>query len=480
MFVEVRPPGSSSFGTLQHSGLDLRRSVLNDFELSENRIAGTVQQETDVPGGPPQSVAGAQLTFTARNAVIPGRVAGVRVQSDNAGTFSALLPEADQSESFLIEALPPAPLPPLRLAQNIPAGSGPLAIVLPAPGTLLHRLGTATQGGAPLTSASVLAVDAEGEAIAAPTTVDAAGGFSLTLSPGAPSYWLRISGPAQAGATPAGAAPIPAFDPVGPFAATDLPAASFPALPAVARLTGQVVDGHGLPVVAQVYARSRDGSGWMLSASATTDASGTFALSLLAGSYDLEAVPGAAASDSALSGDQQLDVPAGNSPVTLVCPPKVFGSGALLRPDGTSAGADTQITARRVPDRLISGRVAQVSTLKAGVYQLTGDPGVYRVEFVPPSSSGLPRRQVALTLLDSSSSAAQVLPTVTLAPPLEAVGTVHGPGDARPPVAGATVDFFAVDASGEHALLIGSGVTDDQGHYRALLPDVGEPTALTP
>ena len=150
VLVEVRPPGSSPYGTLQRSGLDLRRSVLNDFELTETRIAGTVQQASDVAGAAQQPVAGAQVTFTAADVIIPGRVAGVQVQSGSAGDFSALLPAADQSASFQISALPPAPLPPLRLAQDLGAGGGPLAILLPAPSTLLHATGTATQGGAPL------------------------------------------------------------------------------------------------------------------------------------------------------------------------------------------------------------------------------------------------------------------------------------------------------------------------------------------
>jgi len=46
---------------------------------------------------------------------------------------------------------------------------------------------------------------------------------------------------------------------------------------------------------------------------------------------------------------------------------------------------------------------------------------------------------------------------------------------AQAPVAGATVDFFALDASGTRSVLIGSGLTNASGQYRAVLPDVPAP-----
>jgi hypothetical protein len=56
--------------------------------------------------------------------------------------------------------------------------------------------------------------------------------------------------------------------------------------------------------------------------------------------------------------------------------------------------------------------------------------------------------------------------------PLAVVGTVTRP--TKVPVAGVTVDFFALDASGR-SVLIGSGLTDSLGRYRAMLPDVPAP-----
>ena len=54
------------------------------------------------------------------------------------------------------------------------------------------------------------------------------------------------------------------------------------------------------------------------------------------------------------------------------------------------------------------------------------------------------------------------------------VGTVSRTGS-QVPVAGATVDFFALDSSGSQSVLIGSGLTNASGQYRAVLPDVPAP-----
>jgi hypothetical protein len=39
------------------------------------------------------------------------------------------------------------------------------------------------------------------------------------------------------------------------------------------------------------------------------------------------------------------------------------------------------------------------------------------------------------------------------------------------------VDFYALDATGRHAVYIGSGLTDAKGQYKAVLPDVPQPAA---
>jgi hypothetical protein len=87
----------------------------------------------------------------------------------------------------------------------------------------------------------------------------------------------------------------------------------------------------------------------------------------------------------------------------------------------------------------------------------------------------LPRKIVQIKLAEAPSESP--LPDIQISPKLEVVGTVHGtpPSGVDAPIAGATVDFYALDATGQHAVYIGSGLTDAQGRYKAVLPDVPAP-----
>jgi hypothetical protein len=403
----------------------------------------------------------------------------VQALTGSAGDFSVLLPSADAGASWGVEVQAP-PLPPKRLSQQTFDAGAPLDIALPSSSQLVRETGVATQGDAGLASASVIAVDADGGVLSAGTTADADGGFALSLAPNSIPYFLRVSGP---GARDGGVAPlIPAFDPAGPFYG---PAdAGFAALPPQAQLTGRVVDSSQPPngvASARVYALSLSGVGWVLSTSTVTGTDGSFTLGLLSARYALEAAPGTGPSDPALGAPDDLDVLPGLFPLpnNIVCGPKVSAQGVVLRPDGSPVGAGTQVTATRLPDRLVSSRTAQASpTDPNGRYVITGDPGQYRVEFVPPVSppTTLPRKLVTFTLLAQPTQ--QSLPTVHLGSPLEVVGTVRASAGALP-VALATVDFFALDSAG-HAIVIGTGVTDKDGIYRIVLPDVLNPAAGSP
>jgi hypothetical protein len=477
VLAEVRPPSSTPYGSVQRANVDMRSTVLNDFELGANRASGTVTQQSS-SGGIAQPVANAHVTFTAAASVIPGRPAAAHAQTASAGTYGVTLPWGNESASWKVEVLPPAPQPPLRLAQGFAPGTALLDLSLPASSALVHRSGTAMQGGIALAGAQILAVDVQTlEPIAAPTNVDAQGKFSLALPPSPPDYLLRVGGPSAAAAS--SATPIPTFAPMR-FSASDVaPAAAFPALPPSVRLVGQVVSAKGAPVAgALVYAASLNGAGWELTASATADAAGNFSLNLLSANYAVEAAPPPGSGAPALSGVlQPVAVAAGAPALRIVCPPKVSAQGTVLRPDGAVAGVGTQIVAIRTPDALVFGRMAEAApTDMSGSYTILGDPGEYRVHILPPASSGLPRRQVSLTL---SAAPKQTLPPVTLYFPLEAVGTVRGPPPFFTPVPGATVDFFALDVSAQ-AVPIGSGVSDSQGRYRAVLPDAEDPTLSTP
>jgi hypothetical protein len=132
----------------------------------------------------------------------------------------------------------------------------------------------------------------------------------------------------------------------------------------------------------------------------------------------------------------------------------------------------------RLPDRLAPARTARAtSTDASGSFTIVGDRGQYRLEVLPPPATGLPRKIVSVRL----GPAGQVtqLPLLQLSPALAVVGTVARTAGPTP-VVGATVDFFALDASGTRSVLIGSALSDAQGRYRAVLPDVPTPADQPP
>ena len=475
VLVEVRPPNDSRSSLLQTAGVDLGRSLLNDFALAETlAISGSVAQASDTSGAQPVPVAAAAIAFTARGVIIPERVPEVSVQTDTSGSFNTRLPDA----TWDLTVLPPQ-LPVDRRNLGLTSANLSLALLLPAVSRLQRVQGALTAAGVPLIGARVVAVDPGGISLGAATTSDAAGDFTLALPPDTTAFKLRIGPPSDTGV----AGPIPSFDATPSGANVLAPGAPLHtdvgALPLPATLTGRVVDAAAQPVAgARVYALSLDGKGWVISRTATSGADGVFRLQVREGRYLLEAAPGSATADLGLSSPTEVQVGIGRPLVQLFCPPKVHFLGLVLRPDGLPVGAGTQISASRLPDRLVSGRVAQVlPTDSTGHYQLIGDAGgQYRLDITPPRDLGLPRRAV---VIDVGTADGPTLPDVGLPSAVEAVGTVTARSTATP-VAGATVEFFALDAGGRHAISLGSAITDEKGRYKAVLPDAEDPAALTP
>lgn len=475
--VEVRPPNDSQLALLQRGGIDLHTAVA-DFELEPLvSVPGSVQQAQDADGGL-AAVAGAVVTFTNHSPAIPDRVERITVASDQSGGFTARLSTA--TWDALVE--PPSPLPPRRFPALKEPATGPLLLPLPRVGELSRVSGTLAAGGVPLDGARVVALDASGQPVAAPA-ISADGGFELLLPPSAPAYKLQV-GPGAApdgGPSPANslaAAPLPNFAPFDPtFTSAGTIAKSFDALPPPAILRGVVVDSAGAGVPgARVYASSVDPTGYTLSRACTANASGAFSLTLREGTYEVEAAPDTAGNAPAVSAPKLISLVAASPPLQLLCPHKARALGYVVRPDGSPAGEGYQVTATRLPDHLITSRVAySTPTDSAGLFHVIGDAGLYRIEIAPPAGTALPRKIIQVELTGDGAEVA--LPVIQISPPLQVLGTVRGrpPGGLDAPVAGAIVDFFALDVAGVRAIYLGSGVTDLNGHYRAVLPDVPQP-----
>jgi hypothetical protein len=471
--AEVQPPNSSQLGFLQAGGIDLRQAVAHDFALQPPfAVTGVVHQDQE--SGLPTVVADATLTFTDHHPAIVDRVDRVTARTDANGQFSAQLPAA--TWDLLLQ--PPPPAPPMRISSPLSAApSAPLDLHLPKPSlrtSFSGQVSAVTSAGTtiPLTGARVTAVDGSGAALSAPATT-ADGGFTLLLPPGTSSYSLQVGPPTDLDGGMTNADPLPNYEGLSPSPTLTLQ------LPDAGTLQGRVVDSTGTGVAsARVYARSQAGTTWSLARSTTAASDGSYSIALREGTYLVEAAPSAASSSPGVSAESTPYV-SGSTNLSLVCPAKARAFGLVTTPDGRPAGAGYQVTATRLADDLLTTRSATtLPTDSAGYYHLIGDNGRYRVEVQPPAGTRLPRKIVQIDLVAQANE--YPLPGIQISPALAVVGTVHGapPGGIDAPIAGATVDFYALDALGQHSIYIGSGLTDAQGQYTAVLPDVPQPGAI--
>ena len=470
--VEVQPGGSSPFTTLQVAGLNLQQSVVQNFTPTPFvTVNGSVQQQQD--SGGTAAVRGATVTFTSHAPVIADRVPQASAQSDSSGAFNLRLPQ----DRFDVAVRPPAPDPPFQAPQTFSPGTGSTAIfsaVLPSESSLVKVQGALSAGGESLAGASVTALDGAGDLISSPVLVTSGNNFALSLPPGTSSYFLQVGPPASFGS---GNSPAPGVLSLPNY---QLPGSSnvVVPLPQVATLSGTVVDSSGTPLPdVQVLVRSTSAEQFTLARSVNTASNGTFSFVLRAGEYQVEAAPPASIGQPAVSPAQTVTISASaNNSLLLVCPPQVTHKQRVVLQNGKFAGPGFQVTATRVSDPLLSTRTAVTGVTDSnGFFLIVSDPGTYRVEITPPAGVAL-ARHIAQIEVPEDSLDETLSPFITLDAPLTVVGTVHGTpaGGKDTPLSGATVSFFALDAGGA-SVLLGSAVTDDNGNYTCILPDISNP-----
>jgi hypothetical protein len=466
--AEVRPGNDSSLGIVQSQNLDLAASTEQDFSVAAAVLeTGSVRRVLD--DGSEAPAAFATVVFTDHASPIRDRVQQIRAQTDGNGAFSARLPTG----FWDVVVQPQPPLPPLRLAQPFSTGGSLPALKLPAPSSLVSVAASIAAAGADLSGATVAAVDAQGNPLSAAATVDADGGYSLLLPPGTASYFLEVGAPspADAGVTPGSGVPanlatLPSYDKLPGVPALVLP------LPPVATLSGVVVTAAQTPLPGvPVFARSTSADPWTLARSTITDSNGAFSLQLREGSYVVEAAPSTADDQPATSAIAAVALDATTAGITLVCAPKVRRSILVLMPNGRPVGANFQIVATRLSDALLLTRSATTtSTDRSGGATITGDPGTYRVEVVPPAGTGFPVRITNLVLNPSEN--ADDVAVLQIQPALVVTGQVTTAlARARAGVSGATVSFFTTDPATGASVLLCSAATDPAGDYTCILPD---------
>jgi hypothetical protein len=221
---------------------------------------------------------------------------------------------------------------------------------------------------------------------------------------------------------------------------------------------------------------------WKMLRSTVADTSGNYSLTLRAGSsWVFDAVPAVDATAPGILEVAGVTLTGASMVRNFICPDKARATGIVVRPDGKPVGSGYAVSATRLPDRLVTARSATATTTDgSGRYHLTGDRGRYRLEILPPQSTGFPRKIVQVDLTGTAGE--QPMPDLALAQPVEMVGTVHGaaPGAADAAIAGATVDIFALDAAGKTSILLGTSVTDTEGRFKTVLPDVPAPGSMSP
>ncbi len=475
VMVEVVPPTNSTYAPMQ-AQLDLKSSAVAELDLAApERLMGTVVQDADADAGIASSyVAGATIALQDALPLIPGRPFSATIETDPSGAFSAHVPAAQYAATIT----PPAPLPPASAALP-PGDNQKLQLHLPPASALARVTGTLRIAGQPLAGARLTPVAQDGSAEGATVSSGSDGRFTLVLPPAPVEYFLRV-GDAADGGVSAASGPMPSFadDAFGLRSAAQASTTGdvdLPTLPAPATLSGSVVDGTGAPLAGvRVIATSLDQTSWTLTRTTVSDGAGHFALALREGRYAVEAAPSTDSGQPALSGELELSVTSTAAPITLMCPARLRATGKVLTSDGKPIAGAT-VTATRQPDKLIGSRPALASpTDTSGAFTIVGDPGSYRVEVVPAPGSGQPR-QAALVQLSPGATA---LDPIQMAPPLTAVGTVRGPpaaGGALQPVSGATVSIYAITSDAAGAALLGTDVSDANGRYSIVLPDVSQP-----
>jgi Carboxypeptidase regulatory-like domain len=464
IYAEVRA-ADPALGVLQQAGIDPRQSPIVEFQLvAPLPVAGHVfQQPEPLPGAGATPVPDASVVLTDADAGIPGRAASLSIATDTFGAFSATVPVS----SWNVAVRPPA-APPLLDAGIFSTSVSDFRVLLPPKSSIASVSGAIVSGDAGVVGLQVSATTPQGDLLGAPDETLSDGSFHLSLPPGSQTWSLQI-GPKDPSAT------IPVFNPR--IVTRDTPTMfDIGPLPPPASLSGRAVDANGAPIPnAFVQALSTDVSGWTMSRQTKVDPSGAFTLLLVAGNYVVEAVPGADPAQPALSGEIPiaLDAGVGGTNMGLLrCPPKAHAQGSVLQPDGRAAGPGYQVVALRLPDRVVTGRTGTASATKAdGSFELTGDPGLYRLSVLPPPETGLPLTYAVVAL--SGTGDVVTLPPITIAPPVEVVGTVFGEG--KSPIEAATVEFYAIDSTHQRAVLIGSALSDSTGRYRVVLPDVPNP-----
>jgi hypothetical protein len=312
------------------------------------------------------------------------------------------------------------------------------------------------------------------------------GDFTITLGPRAKELpaVLLVASPRDASSLPT---PTKSFLIEAPFPnAVTLELGDFgDAVP----LKGQVIDHAGQPVAdAQVLLQGVvAGGGTYRSRVVMTDATGTWKVTTLVNAPDqalsLIVIPPPMSDSAVTRVAVKFDPVTGQlDKSTVTCDQRLTVSGLVVTPEGEPA-RNVGVRALEHVANIDSGAErpfpldpVEVLTDDAGAFTLKLDPATWRFEFV---SSDLPLASRLVTVRSQTDANGELvnqvaLPTVSLAKGRTVSGVVTGTVSltANAPVPYTTLRFFRVTAveGRASAILLGSTVADDKGHYTVVLP----------
>jgi len=240
-------------------------------------------------------------------------------------------------------------------------------------------------------------------------------------------------------------------------------------IPPFVDITGQVVAGDDGRPVANVLVRTSGqfGAGFEFTTASTTPTGddGIFELrvpDVEAASLNLDLEPQA---ESPFASRQFPGLDLEDLTFRLEKKPRLRGT--VAGRDGIERVASATISAQPVSEGTIFSASSLVSTTSdsMGTFELSLEPGTYDLTVQPPVSTGLPLRTERLVVDANQEMTNEFV--------LGRTSVVYGRvmASLEEPIAGARVEIFAHDADNGTAVLLGSGITDDKGAYRVIVPN---------
>ena len=401
----------------------------------------------------------------------------------NAGSYSLLVGEGHYTVTLM--AADPAQ-PPITTTQDVQAGPAhTLDFTLPAASELVRLSGTVLRLDSTPVRAdlAVQALDDQQRPLSQRATVDGdTGQFTLTLTR---ADAQRTTVVLQVVPTAADALVPQKLFSVDPSEALSQPLLMGDYGEKVI-LTGRALDSSGQPVSQAVVSLAGQvgGGGSYHSAKALTQEDGSFTLDTLPSATDsvmtLSVIP-PPGSDAGYT-QRYISVPRVSTSRTpdVVCGQRVKVSGTLQKPSDSLPAAGVRVVAEPLEE--LPGLPMPTSTFEAlhptddmGHFELSLDPGRYRIDFLP--SEDLPRVSRIVTVRPGDTSGPPnplELSIFTLSKGRRVSGQVSFSGQqlVQPAVPYASVRFFrVVDVEGKSsALLLAQTLADQSGNYSATLP----------